>query len=137
MHGRSRSEPRHRRQQVRSIQILNVDSSRQKLSIIRIFWTAEPLQLQGEKGLVGMEGKEYVVQDGDVILLFRFNDCLQAEYFYSVILTRATARKANVCARRERKARRSRIVWSHEQVGRQPGMRMYVPDFRARNAKAG
>ena len=25
-----------------------------------------------EKGLVGMEGKEYVVQDGDVIL-FRFN----------------------------------------------------------------
>nr|MCR5545072.1 DUF933 domain-containing protein [Lachnospiraceae bacterium] len=25
-----------------------------------------------EKGIVGMEGKEYVVQDGDVIL-FRFN----------------------------------------------------------------
>ena len=25
-----------------------------------------------EKGLVGMEGKEYVVKDGDVIL-FRFN----------------------------------------------------------------
>ena len=28
--------------------------------------------LRREKGIVGMEGKEYVVKDGDVIL-FRFN----------------------------------------------------------------
>ena len=31
-----------------------------------------PMQEPREKGLVRMEGKEYVVQDGDVIL-FRFN----------------------------------------------------------------
>ena len=40
-----------------------------------------------------------------------------------------------MCRIREREARRSRIVWSHEQVGRQPGMRMYVPDSGARSAQ--
>ena len=32
----------------------------------------EALRATREKGIVGMEGKEYVVKDGDVIL-FRFN----------------------------------------------------------------
>lgn len=32
----------------------------------------EALRQPREKGIVGMEGKEYVVKDGDVIL-FRFN----------------------------------------------------------------
>ena len=34
--------------------------------------SAPEYRVAREKGLVGMEGKDYVVQDGDVIL-FRFN----------------------------------------------------------------
>ena len=47
-HGRSRSEQKHRRQPERSIRILNVDLSRQRLSTIRICWITEALR-QPEK----------------------------------------------------------------------------------------
>ena len=39
---------------------------------MRICWNKAPCLRAREKGLVRMEGKDYVVQDGDVIL-FRFN----------------------------------------------------------------
>ena len=69
MHGRSKSEQRRHRQPVRFFE--------------RGFIKAEVVNYQDlldcgsyagarEKGLVRMEGKEYIVQDGDVIL-FRFN----------------------------------------------------------------
>ena len=72
VHGPSKKEPKHHRQPERSIRILNVDLSRQRLSTIRICWITEALRQPEKKGIVGMEGKDYVVKDGDVIL-FRFN----------------------------------------------------------------
>ena len=46
--GQSKKAPRHHRLQERFIPILNVDLSRQRLSIIRIFWITEAF-LQREK----------------------------------------------------------------------------------------
>ena len=46
--------------------------TRLRLSITKICWKTSSLAAASEKGLVRMEGKEYVVQDGDVIP-FRFN----------------------------------------------------------------
>ncbi len=71
VHVTIKKEPRHHRQPEVSIRILNVDLSRQRLSTIRICSITEALRSR-EKGIVGMEGKDYVVKDGDVIL-FRFN----------------------------------------------------------------
>ena len=72
MHGRLKWEQRHRRQPERSIPTLREDLSRQKLSTIKDLLESGSYAGAREKGLVRMEGKEYVVKDGDVIL-FRFN----------------------------------------------------------------
>ena len=72
VHGPSKSEQKHRRQPEKSTPISSADSSKPRLSIIRICSTAVPTQEQERKGLVRMEGKDYIVRDGDVIL-FRFN----------------------------------------------------------------
>ncbi len=67
-HGRSRSVRRLRRLRVRYIRTLSGALSRQRWSTIRTCWSRGLFAAAREKGLVGMEGKEYVVQDGDVIL---------------------------------------------------------------------
>ncbi len=56
-HGPSKSEPRHRRQQERSIPTLSVDLSKQRLSIIRTLIGVEAMQEQEEKGLVRWKEK--------------------------------------------------------------------------------
>ena len=72
-HGPSQKEPRRHRQPVRSIQTLKEDLSVRKWSamtdLVRYDGTDTAAK---EKGLVRSEGKDYVVQDGDVVL-FRFN----------------------------------------------------------------
>lgn len=72
MHGRSRREPRHRRQPAR----IHTDFERGfiKAEVVNYQDLLDngSLAAAREKGIVGMEGKDYVVKDGDVIL-FRFN----------------------------------------------------------------
>ena len=56
-HGRSRSELIKRRQQVRSTQTLNVDLSRQRLLITKIFSTAVLMQVQEKRDLSAWKEK--------------------------------------------------------------------------------
>ena len=72
VHGPSRKVPKHRRQPARSIQTLNVDFIKAEVVNYQDLLDNGSLAAAKEKGIVGMEGKEYVVKDGDVIL-FRFN----------------------------------------------------------------
>ena len=71
-HGPSKKEPKLRRQPERSI--LNFERGFIRAEVVNYKDLLEcgSLAAAREKGLVGLEGKEYVVQDGDVIL-FRFN----------------------------------------------------------------
>ena len=63
---------RHLRQQVRSILTLNEDLFKAEVVNYQDLLDCGSYAAAREKGLVRMEGKDYVVQDGDVIL-FRFN----------------------------------------------------------------
>ena len=60
-----------RRATERSTLILNVDLSAQELFLM-MHGACGSLRRRKEKGLIRLEGKEYVVKDGD-IMLFRFN----------------------------------------------------------------
>ena len=58
--------------QVLSIQILNEALFVLKQFHMMIYWQQEVMDAAKEAGKVRLEGKEYIVQDGDVIH-FRFN----------------------------------------------------------------
>lgn len=70
--GRLKKERKHHRQLERSIRILNVDFIKAEVVNYQDLLDNGSLAAAREKGIVGMEGKDYVVKDGDVIL-FRFN----------------------------------------------------------------
>ena len=72
MHGQSKKERKHHRQQERSILILKEDSSALEIVSYDDLMACGTYNAAKEKGLVRVEGKDYVVQDGDIIL-FRFN----------------------------------------------------------------
>ena len=72
MHGQSRRELRHHRQQVRSTQNFERGFIRAEVVSYDDLMACGTHAAAKEKGLVRLEGKDYVVQDGD-IMLFRFN----------------------------------------------------------------
>ncbi len=72
VHGPSKSEQKHRRQPEKSTPISSEDSSKPRLSNYQDLLDCGSYAGAREKGLVRMEGKDYIVRDGDVIL-FRFN----------------------------------------------------------------
>ena len=55
-----------------STRISKRDSSKRRWSPTGICWRSDLFRLQKAKGVLRLEGKEYRVQEGDVIL-FRFN----------------------------------------------------------------
>lgn len=70
--GPSKKEPRLHRLLVRSIPILMRGFIRAEVVNYQDLLDCGAYSVAREKGLVRLEGKDYVVQDGDVIL-FRFN----------------------------------------------------------------